>query len=49
VGAIYLGHIETPFLLKDANNSTLGAVRDSGIFLQENGGVGTIQQLDLVV
>jgi hypothetical protein len=49
VGAIYLGHIETPFLLKDTTNSTLGAVRDSGIFLQENGGVGTIQQLDLVV
>ncbi|MCP4125867.1 MAG: hypothetical protein GY753_02245 [Gammaproteobacteria bacterium] len=49
VGAIYLGHIDTPFLLKDADNDTLGAVRDSGIFLEEDGGVGTIQQLDLVV
>jgi len=49
VGAIYLGHIDTPFLLKDAANETLGAVRDSGIFLEEDGGVGTIQQLDLVV
>ncbi len=49
VGAIYLGHIDTPFLLKDITNDTLGAVRDSGIFLQEEGGVGTIQQLDLVV
>ncbi len=49
VGAIYLGHIDTPFLLKDAANDTLGAVRDSGIFLEEDGGVGTIQQLDLVV
>jgi hypothetical protein len=49
VGAIYLGHIETPFLLKDATNTALGAVRDSGIFIEEDGGVGTIQQLDLVV
>jgi hypothetical protein len=24
-------------------------VRDTGIFLEEDGGVGTIQQLDLVV
>ncbi len=49
VGAIYLGHIDTPFLLKDAANDTLGAVRDSGIYLEEDGGVGTVQQLDLVV
>jgi hypothetical protein len=49
IGAIYLGHIDTPFLLKDAANDTLGAVRDTGIFLEEDGGVGTIQQLDLVV
>jgi hypothetical protein len=49
VGAIYLGHVDTPFLLKDPANQTLGAVRDSGIYLEEEGGVGTIQQLDLVV
>lgn len=49
VGAIYLGHIETPFLLKDADNQTLGQVRDTGLFLREEGGVGTVQQLDLVV
>ncbi len=49
VGAIYLGHIDTPFLLKDTANETLGMVRDSGVFLEEDGSVGTIQQLDLVV
>lgn len=49
VGAIYLGHIETPFLLKDADNQTLGQVRDTGLFLKEEGGAGTVQQLDLVV
>ncbi len=49
VGAIYLGRIETPFLVKDSTNETLGAVQESGIFLEEGGGVGTIQRLDLVV
>jgi hypothetical protein len=49
VGAIYLGRIDTPFLLKDSANETLGAVQESGIYLQEEGGVGTIQRLDLVV
>jgi hypothetical protein len=49
VGAIYLGHVETPFLLKDGDNQTLGRVRDSGVFLHEDGVVGSIQQLDLVV
>jgi hypothetical protein len=49
VGAIYLGRIETPFLLKDSANETLGAIQESGIYLQEEGGVGTVQRLDLVV
>jgi hypothetical protein len=49
VGAIYLGHVDTPFLLKDAANDTLGAVRDTGLFLEEDGGVGSLQQIDLVV
>ncbi|MCP3661393.1 MAG: hypothetical protein GY696_02685 [Gammaproteobacteria bacterium] len=49
VGAIYLGHIETPFLLKDSENMTHGQIRESGVFLGESGEVGTVQQLDLVV
>ncbi|RPH40678.1 MAG: hypothetical protein EHM86_05320 [Desulfobulbaceae bacterium] len=49
VGAIYLNHIASPFSLKDSNNQLLGQVRSSGIFLQEGGGVGTIQQIDLAV
>jgi len=49
VGAIYLGHIDTPFLLSDQDNEQLGQIRSSSIFLEEAGGVGTIQQLDLVV
>lgn len=49
VGALYLGHIETPFLLKDIENHTIGAVRESSVYLSDEGEVGTVQQIDLVV
>ena len=49
VGAIYLGHLSTPFQLKDGENSLLGQVRSSGLYLGESGEVGTLQQVDLVV
>ena len=48
IGAIYLGNTPTPFQLKDENNQIEGIVRSSGIFLNENGSVGTVQQIDLV-
>jgi len=48
VGAIYLGRVETPFSIKDSSNELQGQVRATGIFLFEQGGVGTVQQLDLV-
>ena len=49
VGAIYLGRAETPFDLKDGANQELGVVRSSGIYLAENGGAGSVQQIDLMV
>ncbi len=49
IGAIYLGHITTPFELKNEQNSLLGVVRDSGLYLREEGGAGSLQQIDLVV
>ena len=49
VGAIYLGHTDTPFQVKDADNQLQGVVRSSGLYLKEDGGSGTVQQLDLVV
>lgn len=49
VGAIYLGHVATPFEMNNADNEQLGQLRSSGVFLEEEGGVGTIQQVDLVV
>lgn len=49
IGALYLGSTATPFQLKDPANQLLGAVRASGLYLNENGGAGTLQQLDLKV
>lgn len=48
VGAIYLGHIETLFSLKDEENALLGQVRETGLALMETGRAVTVQQLDLV-
>jgi len=49
VGALYLGKAATPFELKNSGNDSLGAVRSSGVYLNENGSVGTLQQIDLTV
>lgn len=46
-GAISLSRIATPFDLKTDTNTLLGQIRTSGIFLQEDGSAGTIQQIDL--
>lgn len=49
VGALYLGRVATPFSLKDAANDTQGLMRASSIYLREDGGVGTVSQVDLRV
>ncbi len=49
IGAIYLKNAETEFALKDQNNDQHGQIRSSGVYLKEDGGAGTIQQIDLVV
>lgn len=50
IGAIYLGHVTTPFQLKaEADNQSLGEIASSGIYLQESGGVGTVQQINFTV
>lgn len=49
VGALYLGSTETPFTLTDKDNRALAQVRASGIYLKENGSVGSLQQVDLAV
>lgn len=47
VGAIYLGHVSTEFTLRQLE--VQGKIRDSGIFLKENGQAGTIQEIDMKI
>jgi len=49
VGALSLGKTATPFELKDGNNASLGTIRSGGVYLNENGSAGTLQQVDLTV
>lgn len=49
VGALYLGRTATPFELRGDANQGLGAIRSSGLYLNENGSAGTLQQIDLMV
>jgi hypothetical protein len=48
VGALYLGYSDTPFALKDAQNRVQGMIRNTGVYLNETGRGGTLQQIDLV-
>ena len=47
VGAICLRNAATDFTLKGQDGDTRGAIRSSGIFLYENGNVGTVQHVDV--
>lgn len=49
IGAIFLGHVTSPFQLKDAQNNSLGEVANSGIYLTEDGKAGVIQEINLTV
>lgn len=49
VGALALAHVNSAFELRGQGNSDLGGIRDTGVFLFENGNVGTLQELDLTV
>ncbi len=48
VGAICLQNSATDFSLKGSGGQDNGYIRSTGIFLYENGYVGTVQHLDLV-
>ncbi|EXJ12759.1 hypothetical protein [Nitrincola nitratireducens] len=50
IGAIYLGNAKTPFsLLQSGDSNLLGMIQSTGIYLSEDGRVGTIQHVDLTV
>lgn len=47
VGAICLQNVSTDFTLRGSTEAQ-GAIRNTGVFLYENGNVGTVQHVDLV-
>jgi len=49
IGAIFLGHLTTPFQLKDDANNSLGEIANSGIYLKEDGQAGLVQEINLTV
>ncbi len=49
VGAICLQNSSTNFALTGENNQISGMIRNTGIFLYENGNVGTVQHVDLAL
>ncbi|XOV79494.1 MAG: hypothetical protein ACFHVJ_00685 [Aestuariibacter sp.] len=49
IGALYLNSISTPFDLKDHENSLQGTMRQSSVFVRDNGEVGTTHQIDLAI
>lgn len=49
IGALYLGSQNSPFQVKDSDNQLQAVVRSSGIYVNENGTTGSLQQIDLAV
>jgi hypothetical protein len=49
IGALFTGSVQSEFALRDSANATLGDIRRSGVYLYEDGRVGTMQQVDLAV
>ncbi len=49
IGALYLKPVESEFRLTDAANVTLGRIRQSSLFVREDGTAGTVQEVDLAV
>jgi len=47
VGAISLGNATTIFNMTESDNSLQGQLKSTGVFLFENGNVGSIHQVDL--
>lgn len=49
IGAMYLGSADTQFSLNDSEQNTNAYVRKTGIYLKEDGGVGTMNHIDLAL
>ncbi|MFZ6814294.1 hypothetical protein ACO0K3_07475 [Undibacterium sp. Rencai35W] len=48
VGALFLGNASTPFSIKNAQNHSQGQLVSSGLWLSEEGKIGSLQQIDLI-
>jgi hypothetical protein len=49
VGALYLGKVDTQFDFTDSSRNLQGIMKESSIYLKEDGGIGTMHEVDLVV
>ena len=49
IGALYLQSVITPFELQASDGTSEGEMRESSIYLNEKGGVGTVQEIDLKI
>ncbi len=49
IGAICLQNASTNYTLADDQNEAKGMVRRTGVFLYENGNVGTVQHVDMAL
>lgn len=49
VGAICLQNTSTDYMITDDQNNAKGMIRNTGVFLYENGGVGTVQHVDMAL
>ena len=48
IGAIYIGRAETEFSMTGTDGALEGKIRETGIFLREDGSAGTVQEIDVV-
>ena len=48
VTAIYLGSVSSEFNLTEDNNKSNGRIKSTGIYVNNNDSIGTVQQIDLV-
>jgi hypothetical protein len=49
IGALYTGSAKTDYALTTTGNALAGILRESSVYLKENGGTGILQEVDLVV
>lgn len=49
IGAVFLGNVASPFQLLDDGGAVLGLMRESSVYLRENGTAGSVHQVDMVV